>query len=34
VFDDPGIEPALEAAVRDRNPGVREAAAMVLGRRA
>ena len=34
VFDDPRIEPAIEAAMRDRNPGVREAAAMVLGRRA
>jgi HEAT repeat protein len=33
AFDDPRIEPALEAAIRDRNPGVREAAGMVLGQR-
>lgn len=33
AFDDPRIEPTLEAAMRDRNPGVREAAGMVLGRR-
>ncbi len=33
AFDDPGIEPALETAMRDRNPGVREVAGMVLGQR-
>jgi len=32
AFDDPRIEPALRAAARDRNPGVREAAEMVGGR--
>lgn len=34
VFDDGRIEPALRAAARDRNPGVREAAEMVVGRSA
>ena len=34
VFDDERIEPALLAAARDRNPGVREAAEMVVGRSA
>lgn len=32
VFDDPRIEPALRAAALDRNPGVKEAAEMVVGR--
>lgn len=32
VFDDPAIEPALRQAATDRNPGVREAAEMVVGR--
>lgn len=32
VFEDPAIEPAIRAAARDRNPGVREAAEMVVGR--
>lgn len=32
VFDDPRIEPALQRAALDRNPGVREAAEMVVGR--
>ena len=32
VFDDPAIEPAIRAATRDRNPSVREAAEMVVGR--
>jgi HEAT repeat protein len=32
VFDDPRIEPAIRAAALDRNPGVREAAEMVVGR--
>ncbi len=32
VFDDPAIEPAIRGAARDRNPGVREAAEMVVGR--
>lgn len=34
VFDDPAIEAAIRAATRDRNPGVREAAEMVVGRSA
>jgi HEAT repeat protein len=33
AFDDPRIEPAFEVAISDRNPGVREAAGMVLGQR-
>ena len=33
VFDDPAIEPAIRKATKDRNPGVREAAEMVVGRR-
>lgn len=32
VFDDPSVEPAIRAAARDRNPSVREAAEMVVGR--
>lgn len=32
VFDDPRIEPAIRKAALDRNPGVREAAEMVVGR--
>jgi HEAT repeat protein len=32
VFDDPRIEPAIIRAAFDRNPGVREAAEMVVGR--
>ena len=32
VFDDPRIEPAIVRAALDRNPGVREAAEMVVGR--
>lgn len=32
VFDDQRIEPALQRAALDRNPGVREAAEMVVGR--
>ena len=32
VFDDPAIEPAIRVAAKDRNPGVREAAEMVVGR--
>jgi HEAT repeat protein len=32
VFDDPRIEPAIQRAALDRNPGVREAAEMVVGR--
>lgn len=32
VFDDPRIEPALQRAALDRNPGVREAAEMVVGK--
>ncbi len=32
VFDDPAIEPAIRKATTDRNPGVREAAEMVVGR--
>jgi HEAT repeat protein len=32
VFDDDRIEPALQRAALDRNPGVREAAEMVVGR--
>jgi len=32
VFDDPRVEPALQRAALDRNPGVREAAEMVVGR--
>lgn len=32
VFDDSRIEPALRSAVADRNPMVREAAEMVVGR--
>ena len=32
VFDDPRIEPAIERAAFDRNPGVREAAEMVVGK--
>ena len=32
VFDDPRIEPAIRRAALDRNPGVREAAEMVVGR--
>ena len=32
VFDDPRIEPAITRAAFDRNPGVREAAEMVVGR--
>ena len=32
VFDDPRIEPAIRKAALDRNPGVKEAAEMVVGR--
>ncbi|KAA3640567.1 MAG: HEAT repeat domain-containing protein, partial [Armatimonadetes bacterium] len=32
VFDDPRIESAIRRAALDRNPGVREAAEMVVGR--
>lgn len=32
VFDDPAVEPALRRASHDRNPMVREAAEMVVGR--
>ncbi|MEA3502390.1 MAG: HEAT repeat domain-containing protein, partial [Actinomycetota bacterium] len=32
VFDDPAVEPAIRAAASDRNPSVREAAEMVVGR--
>ena len=32
VFDDPRIEPAIRTAALDRNPGVKEAAEMVVGR--
>ena len=32
VFDDPRIEPAIQRAAFDRNPSVREAAEMVVGR--
>jgi HEAT repeat protein len=32
VFDDPRIEPAITRAAFDRNPSVREAAEMVVGR--
>ncbi|GMQ86371.1 MAG: hypothetical protein BMS9Abin07_1945 [Acidimicrobiia bacterium] len=32
VFDDPAVEPAIRMAADDRNPGVREAAEMVVGR--
>lgn len=32
VFDDPRIEPAVRMAALDRNPGVKEAAEMVVGR--
>jgi HEAT repeat protein len=32
VFDDPRIEPAIRRAALDRNPGVKEAAEMVVGR--
>jgi HEAT repeat protein len=32
VFDDPRVEPAIRRAALDRNPGVREAAEMVVGR--
>ena len=32
VFDDPRIEPAIQRAAFDRNPGVREAAEMVVGK--
>lgn len=32
VFDDDRIEPAIQRAAFDRNPGVREAAEMVVGR--
>lgn len=32
VFDAPEVEPAIRAAARDRNPSVREAAEMVVGR--
>jgi len=32
VFDDPRIEPAIRRAAFDRNPGVREAAEMVVGK--
>jgi len=34
VFDDPAVETAIREAVRDRNPSVREAAEMVVGRQA
>jgi len=32
VFDDPAVEPAIRRAAADRNPSVREAAEMVVGR--
>ncbi|MEN8235042.1 MAG: HEAT repeat domain-containing protein [Actinomycetota bacterium] len=32
VFDSPEIEPAIRAAAKDRNPSVREAAEMIVGR--
>ncbi len=32
VFDDPRVEPAIRRAALDRNPGVKEAAEMVVGR--
>lgn len=32
VFDDSAVEPAIQAAATDRNPSVREAAEMVVGR--
>ena len=32
VFEDPRIEPAIQRAAFDRNPGVREAAEMVVGK--
>ncbi|GMQ92530.1 MAG: hypothetical protein BMS9Abin12_0006 [Acidimicrobiia bacterium] len=32
VFDDPRIEPAIQRATFDRNPGVRETAEMVVGK--
>ncbi|MEN8114951.1 MAG: HEAT repeat domain-containing protein [Actinomycetota bacterium] len=32
VFDEPGIESAIRAAAKDRNPSVRETAEMVVGR--
>ncbi len=32
VFDDPAVEPAIHAAAEDRNPSVREAAEMIVGR--
>ncbi|MDA2979369.1 MAG: HEAT repeat domain-containing protein [Actinomycetota bacterium] len=32
VYDDPRVEPAIRKAALDRNPGVREAAEMVVGR--
>ena len=32
VFDDAAVEPAIREAARDRNPSVREAAEMVVGR--
>lgn len=32
VFDDPRIEPAIKRAAFDRNPGVREAAEMIVGK--
>jgi HEAT repeat protein len=32
VFDDPRIKPAIQQAAFDRNPGVREAAEMVVGK--
>ena len=32
VFDDPSIERAIREATRDKNPSVREAAEMVVGR--
>ncbi|MEA2009351.1 MAG: HEAT repeat domain-containing protein [Actinomycetota bacterium] len=32
VFDDAAVEPAIQGAARDRNPSVREAAEMVVGR--
>jgi len=32
VFDDPRVEPAIRRAAFDRNPGVREAAEMVVGK--
>jgi HEAT repeat protein len=34
VFDDPAVEAAIREAARDRNPSVREAAEMVVGRQA